>query len=381
MQSSTLTNNKGWLKLALFLLVWCQPHVVLAQQEKLEDIQQQIKQKQKTIEVQLAAAKKLEDELRRAELEIAATAKALNTTQINLENNTYQRKHLEKEQKSLQGKQRQQQGILAKQIRSAFMAGNHDYAKMLFNQEDAGKFERILSYYQYLNKARQQQIDAFRELVQQLQKVNQELLEKQQELESLQDTQKEQKNRLALQQNTRKSTLAKIEKVIDSEAAKIEQLQINEQALLKAIEEAARAALQRPSELAGLSKLKGKLALPAQGRMRRLFGTRRQGQVRWKGILIDSTSGSAVRTVHDGKILYADWLRGFGLVTVVDHGEGYMSLYGHNQALLKQAGDAVEAGETIALVGQSGGQNSPNLYFEIRHKGKAINPSAWLARR
>ena len=169
--------------------------------------------------------------------------------------------------------------------------------------------------------------------------------------------------------------------VINSEAAKIEQLQINEQTLLKAIEEAERAAQQRPTQLAGLSKLKGKLIRPADGRLRKLFGKRRQGQVRWKGILIDSSSGSQVRTVHDGKVLYADWLRGFGLVAVVDHGKGYMSLYGHNQALLKQAGDAVQAGETIALVGQSGGQQSPNLYFEIRHKGKPVNPSAWLSNR
>ena len=109
-----------------------------------------------------------------------------------------------------------------------------------------------------------------------------------------------------------------------------------------------------------------------------MFGRIRQGQIKWKGIIIKGQLGSPIIAVHQGKVLYADWLRGFGLVTVVDHGDGYMSLYGHNQALLKQAGDNVDAGETIALLGQSGGQNYPNLYFEIRHKGQPVNPSSWL---
>ena len=150
--------------------------------------------------------------------------------------------------------------------------------------------------------------------------------------------------------------------------------------MLKAIEEAQQRAQQKPAALAGLAKLKGTLLKPTQGRMRKLFGKRRQGQVRWKGVLFDGNSGSSVRAVHYGKVLFADWLRGFGLVTVIDHGQGYMSLYGHNQALLTQVGDSVDAGQTIALVGQSGGQSSPNLYFEIRHKGLAINPSEWIRR-
>jgi septal ring factor EnvC (AmiA/AmiB activator) len=151
-----------------------------------------------------------------------------------------------------------------------------------------------------------------------------------------------------------------------------------EYAQLKARRQAQRQAQRRPQLLEGLSKHQGKLLIPTKGKLRRLFGDRRQGQVRWKGVKIDGRAGSPVMAIHYAKVLYADWLRGFGLVTVLDHGDGYMSLYGHNQALLHQAGDYVEAGETIALVGQSGGQSKPNLYFEIRHKGKPINPTKWL---
>lgn len=351
----------------------------MAQQEKeLEDIQRQIKQKQQKLETQLAEAKNLQESLKKAELTIATTAKALNKTRNELNLNTKQLTELIAKQKDLTEQQKRQQQLLSKQIRSAYMAGNSDYAQMLLNQDDAAKLERVLSYYQYFNKARQQQIDRFRDLVQQLKRVNQDLLETQTQLKTLEDVQRKQNSELTLQQRERKKTLVKIEATIDSDAAKIEQLQFNEQTLMKAIEEAQRLANLKPAELEGLAKLKGLLLKPTKGRLRKLFGNRRQGQVRWKGVLINGNAGNPVRAVHYGKVLYADWLRGFGLVTVLDHGQGYMSLYGHNQALLKDAGETVEAGETIALVGQSGGQASPNLYFEIRHKGKAINPSVWL---
>ena len=352
------------------------------QSDELEAIQQQIKNKQQQIQTQLAKAKNLSGLLKKAELEIGTTAQALNRTQGKLSNNQREQKQLNIQQKSIIKQLDLQQTILAKQLRSAFMTGNYDYAKMLLNQQDAAKFERSITYYQYLNKARKSQIDGFRALVKRLQQVDQDLLEKQQELEQLQVAQTLQKSRLSQQQSSRKNTLEQIQAAIQSDAARIELLQLNEQNLLVALESARRQAEEqtqrRPEFLEGLSKYKGKLLLPTKGRLRRLFGDRRQGQVRWKGVLINGNTGSPVVAIHHGKVLYADWLRGFGLVTVLDHGDGYMSLYGHNQALLRQAGDTVEAGEAIALVGQSGGQSNPNLYFEIRHKGKPVNPSQWL---
>lgn len=374
-KSSTVPAIAGLL--CIIGIVCCSS--AFAQQEKqLEDIQRQIKQKQRNLESQLAQAKTLQQALKKAELMIASTAKSLNKTQAELSQNTEQQKTLIKQQTSLKQQQKRQQVLLSKQIRSAYMAGDSDYAQMLLNQDDAVKFERAITYYQYLNKARQTEIERFRALVSQLERVNQDLVETQSQLKILEDTQKQQNIELTSQQLARKTTLQKIESSIDSEAARIEQLQFNEQTLLKAIEEAQRLASLKPAELQGLAKLKGLLLKPTKGRLRKLFGNRRQGQVRWKGILINGNAGNPVRAVHYGKVLYADWLRGFGLVTVIDHGQGYMSLYGHNQALLKDAGETVDAGETIALVGQSGGQTSPNLYFEIRHKGKAINPSVWL---
>lgn len=351
---------------------------IAQQSEELKDIQAQIKQKQQQIEKQLAEAKQLQQQLKAAELNIAQTVKNIERTRQELNSNQRQRKELVGQQASLKTQVKQQQQALANQLKSMYMVGENDFAKMLFNLEDASKMERSLSYYRYLTEARKKQIDAFRNLVIELREVSEQLLNKQHQLEVLEKEQTQQHIQLEQQQELRQVTLSKIEKQIDSEAAKIEQLQINEQALLKAIEEAERNAKQGPVKLTGLASLKGKLNLPTQGKMRNMFGRIRQGQIRWKGVLFNGNTGAPVRAVHAGRVLYADWLRGFGLVTVLNHGDGYMSLYGHNQALLKKVGDTVQSGETIALVGQSGGQSSPNLYFEIRHKGTPINPSQWL---
>lgn len=363
----------GLLLILLFL-----PNAMAQQTDELKDIQNQIQQKQQQIEKQLADAKVLQTQLKNAELNISNTAKALNQTRNSLKQNTTRQLELTTQQTSLKKQQKQQQSALAEQLKSMYMAGDYDYAKMLFNLDDASRFERTLSYYQYLNQARKTQIDAFRELVAQIQQVTLDLKEKQAELIVLEDEQRRQRQKLKQQQDKRQQTLVKIESQIDSEAAQIEQLQINEQALIKAIQEAERIAQQKPVNLNGLANLKGKLIKPTQGRLRNMFGRSRQGQVKWKGVLFSGNTGAPVRAVHEGRVLYANWLRGFGLVTVLDHGDGYMSLYGHNQALLKNVGDEVQSGETISLVGQSGGQSSPNLYFEIRHKGLPVNPVKWL---
>ena len=130
-------------------------------------------------------------------------------------------------------------------------------------------------------------------------------------------------------------------------------------------------------KLSGLSQFKRKLSWPVNGRITHSFGSKKQGYLKWKGVLLKANLGNQVQTISNGTILFSDWLKGYGLVTVVDHGDGYMSLYAHNQALLKSVGDRVETGEPIALVGQSGGQAQPGLYFEIRHLGEAVNPKGW----
>lgn len=353
-----------------------------AQKEKLAELQAELRARQQVLENNKASAQELENVLKASELEIAKVAKALATTGQALKNVQKEQATLESEQEALKAAIRKQQSLLSSQLKSAFMAGHYDYAKMVFYQDDARTFERVITYYQYVAKARQKEIESFRSNVARLEQVNAELDEKAQSLTMLKEEQEGQRAVLITRQDDRKTTLKKINKTIASENQRIASLQADEKALKDAIEAARiaaeRAAREAEVSMAGLAKLKGKLAPPVNGRIRNLFGSRRQGQVSWKGIVIDGAEGDPVNSIAPGKVLYADWLRGFGLVAIVDHGKGYMSVYGHNQALLKQAGDDVRQGERIALVGRSGGQEYPNLYFEIRHKGKALNPSAWL---
>jgi septal ring factor EnvC (AmiA/AmiB activator) len=357
------------------------PHA-FSQDTDLATIQEKIKQTQAQLNKKLESSERLQQELKLAELEIAKTATQLNQTDKLLQTTRRETVELESEKLRISTVIKEQQKQLAGQLKSAFMAGNYDFAKMFFNQDDAGRFERTLTYYQYLNKARQQEISKFRALVLELEQLNTKLAEKTQSLESFLVTQKQQSSQLREQQASRHKKLKQLDQQIKSDTAKVNQLQQEERSLINAIEQAEIEAQSRTKDedivLVGLAQSKGKLTRPAGGKIQQLFGKRRQGQVRWKGIVINSSEGSPVQAVQDGKVLYADWLKGFGLVTIVDHGEGYMTVYGRNQALLKQPGDPVLQGETIGLVGSSGGQSSPGLYFEIRHKGKALNPQSWL---
>lgn len=353
-----------------------------AQREKLAELQAELRARQQVLENSKASAQELEDVLKASELEIAKVAKALALTKQSLNDVEQEQSQLQAEQSELKTAIRKQQSLLSSQLKSAFMAGHYDYAKMLFYQDDARTFERVITYYQYVAKARQKEIESFRGNVARLEEVNEALEEKALALANLQKDQENQRAVLITRQDDRKTTLKKINQTIASENQKIASLQADEKALKDAIEAARlaaeRAAREAKISLDGLAKLKGKLKAPVDGRIRNLFGNRRQGQVRWKGIIIDGAEGDPVNSIAPGKVLYADWLRGFGLVSIIDHGDGYMSVYGHNQALLKQVGDEVRSGERIALVGRSGGQEYPNLYFEIRHKGKALNPRTWF---
>lgn len=346
-------------------------------EKELAALQEELKARQQALLNSRASAEELQAVLAESEKQIGAVAGKLNTTRKALAENKQQQASLIRRQAELREAIGQQQSMLAGQLKSAFIAGHYDYAKMIFYQQDAARFERIITYYKYLNQARQANITQFTATVAELESVTASLQQKASELNQLQADQQQQQNELVARQQDRQQTLKQLNAKIAGEETHIAQLREAEQALVEAIERAQRMS-QIPQELTGLASDKGRLLKPADGSVRKLFGKRRQGQVRWKGIMIDGREGSAVKAIAHGRVVYSDWLRGFGLVTIIEHGDGFMTVYGHNQALLRQAGESVAKGETVALLGQSGGQNSPNLYFEIRHKGKAVNPADWL---
>jgi len=231
-----------------------------------------------------------------------------------------------------------------------------EYLKLLFNQEDPGKVGRTLVYYEYLNKARLEKIQQLNITLEKLLQVEKDIKTEQQKLESLENKQAEANKRLTSLKTKRQQSISQLNKTLKNNSKQLKEWQSNEldlKSLLETLKHTVETLIPEES-LSGLSGLKGKLNWPVKGRVREKFGSKRGNQtMRWSGVIIAAKEGEQIKAIHHGRIVYSDYLRGFGLIIIIDHGDGYMSLYGHNEALFKQPGDWVEAGEQIATVGKA----------------------------
>ncbi|MDX2367399.1 MAG: peptidoglycan DD-metalloendopeptidase family protein [Colwellia sp.] len=343
---------------------------------KLNDVQQAIAKQESNIFKANKNRVTLEKQLKKDDLAIAKAAKAISDTDQQLKITNKKIATLSKDKKQLAAKKNRQERLLAQQLRSAYTTGQHDYLKLVLNQDESEKIQRTISYYQYLNKARINEIDKFQVTITQLMQVTTQHQEQVAQLKKLRVNQQQQRKNLSKNKSKRSKTLASLSKKLLSGKQQLAKLKAEEANLTAALQKLT-ALIRAEVDLMGLSKLKRQLSWPVKGRLLRNFGSRKQGYLKWKGVLLGAPIGRQVQTIHNGTILFSDWLKGYGLLTVIDHGNGYMSLYAHNQTLLKSVGDRVETGEPIALVGQSGGQDQAGLYFEIRHQGKAVNPKLW----
>ena len=344
--------------------------------EKLTDIQKAIAKQESNIFDANKQRSSLEKQLKTDDLAISKVAKAINTIEVELSTTQDKISVLAIEKKQLTIAKKRQESLLAQQLRSAYTTGQHDYLKLLLNQDQSEKIQRTISYYQYLNQARTKEIDNFQTTIAQLLEVSTEHQIQIEYLQQLKDEQLKQDTQFRTSKAQRNKTLEKLGRKLLSSQQQLNKLKAEENNLNQALKKLS-AIIQAEINLTGLSKLKNKLSWPVKGRMLHRFGTRKQGYLKWKGVLITAPISRQVQTIHNGTVLFSDWLKGYGLLTVIDHGNGYMSLYAHNQTLLKSVGDRVETGEPIALIGQSGGLDQSGLYFEIRHQGKALNPKLW----
>ncbi|MCL1051728.1 peptidoglycan DD-metalloendopeptidase family protein [Shewanella abyssi] len=347
-------------------------------QSELKSIQTQINQQQSAVKNTHKQRERLISLLKKDEQAIAVAAKKVNNTKQDLT-------QIDKTLAKLSGKYIQldklktiQQKTLSNQLASAYLSGNHDYSKMLLNQQSPASIERLLAYYQYLNNARIASIKQLQTTIVELDEIRLKQQENQNRLNKLALEQQQQAKRLNQEQSQRQQTLTQLQRTLSNSGAKLEQLQIEEASLKRVVEQALLAMKNNPA-FEGLSSNR-KLKWPTKGRIKSGFGSKRSGQVKWKGVTISAAEGQNIEAIAGGQVIYADWLRGFGMVLVVDHGKGFMSLYGHAQTLLKAAGDSVNKGEYIALVGRSGGQTESGLYFEVRHKGQAVDPARYCKR-
>ncbi len=343
---------------------------------KLSDVQKAIAKQESNIFDTNKQRSSLEQQLKNDDLAIAKVAKTINKIVTDLKTTQGKISALAIKKKQLAIAKQRQERLLAQQLRAAYTTGQHDYLKLLLNQDQSEKIQRTISYYQYLNQARTKEIDNFQVTIAQLLQVSTEHQTQVEYLQQLKDEQLQQDTQFRSSKLQRSKTLQKLSRKLLSSQQQLNKLKAEENNLNQALNKLA-ALIQAEIDLTGLSKLKRKLSWPVKGRIQHRFGTRKQGYLKWKGVLISAPISRQVQTIHNGKVLFSDWLKGYGLLTVIDHGNGYMSLYAHNQTLLKSVGDRVETGEPIALIGQSGGLEQPGLYFEIRHQGKALNPKLW----
>ncbi|MFI8609467.1 murein hydrolase activator EnvC family protein [Pseudomonas sp. NPDC077649] len=383
-------------------------------QRQLEAARQDVAELKKLLEKLQQEKSGVQQQLKKTETEMGALEGQVKELQRELKGSEQEIQRLDQEKKKLQSARTEQQRLIAIQARAAYQSGRQEYVKLLLNQQNPEKFSRTLTYYDYLSQARLEQLAAFNETLRQLANVEQEIANHQAQLQAQKAGLDERHAKLAEARKERQQALAKLSSEFASRDQRLKARQ-QEQAelgrVLKTIEETLarqareaeearkRALLAQQAEQARpgnpppsgpqvssgatyggpFANARGKLPWPVDGRLVARYGTPRGGDARtkWDGVLIGAPAGSQVRAVHGGRVVFADWLRGAGLLVILDHGNGYLSLYGHNQNLLKNAGDLVKAGEAIATVGTSGGQDTPALYFAIRQQGRPSDPAQW----
>jgi septal ring factor EnvC (AmiA/AmiB activator) len=273
-------------------------------------------------------------------------------------------------------------GTLARELRAAYMAGRQERIKLLLNQEDPAFLGRMLVYHGYFTRARASRMQGMRETLQRLDDIERALLKQQAEIDRLQAVQHETSIRLAAEQEKRRAVLAGLQAGLKDKSSELSILEQDEKRLQQLVQTLQRALGDIPAasgSYKSLRELKGKLRWPVAGKITRRFGTRQAaGKISSRGVQIASNPGSDVHAIARGRVVYADWLRGFGLLLIIDHGGGYMSLYGHNSSLYKEAGATVDGNEVVAAVGNSGGVSHPGLYLELRSNGKPFDPGPWF---
>lgn len=263
-----------------------------------------------------------------------------------------------------------------------YSLGQQEFLKLVLNQQNPANVTRTLTYYDYFNQARAQRINTVRKQLDSLKQVKQDIQDTTLSLQQTQQDRIDNKAALEHSRQQRQQLLARLDKRIIQQGQHLDQLLQNEKQLLQLIKRLSQQQPMAPDETVRnlpFARNKGQLIWPVQGKIVARYGSKRSGSdLRWKGIMIEAPRGSEVHAVSYGHVIYADWLRGFGLLMIVDHGDGYMSLYGHNESLYKETGQWVQANEVIASVGASGGNQGSGLYFEIRRHGRPTNPFNWF---
>ncbi len=352
------------------------------QQEKRERLRHQIRELQAEISRVQARKDKLAAELAEREREMSLLHRKLRDLGRQSRQLQDQLAQAQARRRQLREAMRRDADRLASLLRSAYMAGRQERLKLFLNQQDPAALNRMLAYHDYISRERASQLQKLRADAEELRRLAEEIVARQRELEQTRRHQEEQKQRLEAGQKVRRRLLAQIEESLSEKGRKLARWQEDERRLGELLEqiESALRNLDFP-EQKGFRESRGSLPWPLRGRLLKRFGAEKIGNLRWDGVIIGAKAGDSVRAVHAGRVAWADWLRGYGLLMIVEHGNGFMTLYGNNQTLFKETGDWVETGEIIAQAGDGRMDGGAGIYFGIRHKGRALDPVRWCIRR
>ena len=348
---------------------------------RLKQVQQRIERLQRTVRDDVTRRDRLSAQLREAEEQVAAARKRLDAVRSQIRDSDARIARLEAEQRQQKQKLASQRDELATELRAAYMNGKEEHLKLLLSQKDPATLGRMLVYYAYFGQARAGRIQAIEDVVARLEKL---AADEAAEREKLAGLEKDSERELAAVDSARASrqtALAAVRGHIRTRQDSIARLKREAQGLEKLIAELREALSQGPAP-SGLPfrRVRGKLPWPVPGRIVANFGQSRGGGLKWNGVLIATERGTEVHAPYAGRVVYADWLPGMGLLIILDHGGGYMTLYGHNEQLYKGVGETVAAGDVIATVGDTGGQAQPDLYLEVRKGTTPLDPRHWFRR-
>ena len=352
--------------------------------EELKRVQGRIEALDKKIESERGRQDSLRQQLESTEKQIQDTRARLSEIVWLLSDQQKKIRSTREEQARVERALDDAKHALSQQIRAAYMIGERGQIRLLLNQDNALKLDRVSAYYDYLNRARTDYAIRIRDQSDKLATIQDRLSQQNSDLLKLKERQQKTLAALETTRSARDQTIRAINQRISGDLEEIKQLRANEQqiqALLKSLKDALADMPMDFGDAQPFPKMKGRLPWPIRGKLLASFGeSKAGGRLSWNGIWIAATDGAPVRAVAGGRVAYVGWLQRYGLIVILEHEGGYFSLYGHNDSVSKQAGEQVHPGDVIAKVGSTGGYEQAGLYFEIRKGTEPINPKQWLAK-
>lgn len=350
--------------------------------KRLEDVQTEIKVLSDALDKDKKNRSTLYLQLKKQSQAVSTLNKELRTLNQQIERKNQQLQALEEAQTVFRKSHAKQLDALNAQLRSAYISAQPHYLQVLLNQQTPAKLSRTSTYFHYFHTARQTRLAALNHDLKTLDNNKQDLLIARQEQQILYENRKTQQQRLETQNKQRLAIAKQLDKRVATQGHRIASLKEEAEALRDLLQSLAQQTPTKSTSAKPFSMLKGQLAWPVKGKVTARYGSSRKlGKLTWQGIMIKSPTGKEIHSAAAGRVVFSDWLRGFGLLLIIDHGDKYMTLYGNNESLLKDVGDNVGADELIALSGNQGIKQFAGLYFELRYQGNPTDPVKWLGKR